>query len=132
MAIWGYMACQCFAHSARFVRASRLSRLVCTTAFGLLVSAGTYAPGVAAATETLAFPGAEGFGRLASGGRGGDVYIVTNLDDSGPGSLREGLRSAKGPRTVVFGVSGTILLKSKLLLSSRGSPSPARLGPVAG
>ena len=116
MAIWGYMACQCFAHSARFVRASRLSRLVCTTAFGLLVSAGTYAPGVAAATETLAFPGAEGFGRLASGGRGGDVYTVTNLDDSGPGSLREGLRSAEGPRTVVFGVSGTIQLKSKLLL----------------
>ena len=102
MAIWGYMACQHFVLSARFVRASRLSRLVCTTAFGLLVSAGTYAPGVAAATETLAFPGAEGFGRLASGGRGGGVYIVTNLDDSGPGSLREGLRSAKGPRTCLL------------------------------
>ena len=70
----------------------------------------------AAAKEIPAFPGAEGFGRLASGGRGGDVYCVTNLADAGPGSLREGFRSAKGPRTIVFGVSGTIPLKSKLVL----------------
>jgi hypothetical protein len=74
---------------------------------------------VAAATakEALAFPGAEGFGRLASGGRGGDVYEVINLNDSGPGSLREGIGSARGPRTIVFRSSGTIQLKSKLLLN---------------
>jgi len=71
----------------------------------------------AAEPERVACPGAEGFGRLASGGRGGDVYEVTNLNDAGPGSLREGFRSAKEPRTIVFRVSGTIQLKSKLLLN---------------
>lgn len=64
--------------------------------------------------ETPAFPSAEGFGRYAKGGRGGDVYQVTNLDDDGPGSLREGIRSATGPRTIVFAISGTIQLKSAL------------------
>src|SRR6266571_2161710 len=68
------------------------------------------------AEELLAFPGAEGFGWFATGGRGGDVYQVTTLDDAGPGSLREGIASAKGPRTIVFQVAGTIQLKSRLTL----------------
>lgn len=46
--------------------------------------------------KTLAFPGAEGYGRLTSGGRGGDVIYVTNLENDGPGSLRAAIE-ADGP-----------------------------------
>jgi len=60
-----------------------------------------------------AFPGVEGFGKYTVGGRGGKVIEVTNLNDAGPGSFRAAV-SAKGPRTVVFRVSGTIALESEL------------------
>src|SRR3712207_917803 len=62
-----------------------------------------------------AFPGAEGAGALARGGRGGRVIRVTNLEDSGPGSLRAAI-DAKEPRTIIFDVGGTIRLKKPLVV----------------
>jgi pectate lyase len=63
-----------------------------------------------------AFPGAEGFGAAARGGRGGRVIEVTNLRDHGPGSLRAAL-TADGRRTVVFRVGGTIRLRSQIRIT---------------
>ncbi|WP_320774766.1 Ig-like domain-containing protein [Streptomyces sp. CRN 30] len=65
-----------------------------------------------AAAGVLAFPGAEGGGRYATGGRGGEVYEVTTLADAGPGSLREAVSGSD--RTIVFRVSGNIVLEGGL------------------
>jgi hypothetical protein len=63
--------------------------------------------------QQLAFPGAEGYGKYASGGRGGKVVAVTNLNDDGPGSFRQAFNEYPGePITIVFRVGGIIELKS--------------------
>jgi hypothetical protein len=98
-----------------------MKRIALLTAFALTL---TLATGCNAAekapphgkidiSKLPAFPGAEGFGALTVGGRGGRVIEVTNLDDSGPGSLRQAC-DANGPRIVVFRVGGTIELKKPI------------------
>ena len=84
-----------------------------TLLLGLVLVATT----AATAPSPRAFPTAEGFGANATGGLGGRVVEVTNLDDSGPGSLRSAME-AVGPRIVVFRVSGTITLKSAIRVST--------------
>ena len=81
------------------------------------VSSLLFAFGLSASESAPAFPGAEGHGRYVTGGRGGEVRHVTNLNDSGPGSLRQAL-SGTAPKIIVFDVSGYIDLRSQLNVTS--------------
>lgn len=90
-----------------------------TTCLAIVVFAATSALAQTVAPTSrpahLAFPGAEGFGANASGGRGGEVVHVTTLDDAGPGSFREAVSQPN--RTVVFDIGGVINVKSNVPFS---------------
>lgn len=68
-------------------------------------------------SAAIAFPGAEGFGKFATGGRGGNILTVSTLSDDGEGSLRKAI-NAKGAKIIVFAVSGTIHLNSPLSIKA--------------
>ena len=82
----------------------------------LLIAAATVSAATAFA-QAPAFPGAEGHGRYVTGGRGGIIKHVTNLNDDGPGSFRQAVKG-NSPKIVVFDVSGVIALRSDLKIGS--------------
>lgn len=87
---------------------------VLMVAFGILVGCAQQKMVMTDTDERpIAFPGAEGVGKYTTGGRGGQVLIVNNLNDDGPGSFRDAVQKNES-RIIVFAVSGTIHLKSKL------------------
>ncbi len=108
-----------------------MMRQMRTKAVLILVLATAFIAAAESPSRIPAFPGAEGAGKWAKGGRGGRVLRVTNLDDAGPGSLRAAVE-AKGPRTVVFDVSGTIALKSALSIKQPFITIAGQTAPGAG
>ena len=91
---------------------NRLRRFALAAIIGGMVIAVAHSAFTSAQVPLPAFPGAAGFGANARGGRGGSVYIVTNLNDSGPGSFRDAVSQPN--RYVVFAVGGVIRINSRI------------------
>ncbi len=81
-------------------------------------------------SQQLSFPTAEGSGRFSTGGRGGEVYIVTNLNNSGPGSIVDAV--SKGNRVIIFRVSGTIDLGGVILSPKSNTTIAGQTAPGEG
>jgi hypothetical protein len=95
-------------------RQNYLNRIAAGGALLLLLAGASPAPGLPV------FPGAVGFGTDTPAGRGGVIYRVMTLADSGRGSLREGVEKLAGPRTIIFDVGGVIRLRSDLKIPATG------------
>lgn len=129
--------------SVRFARAigvcaAAMSTVAMSTAAmstAAILTAAMLWPSGAAMAQTeadarqIAFPGAVGFGRFATGWRGGDVVYVTNLANAGPGSLRACAQHSGAPRVCVFAVSGTITIDETITVAPNtyiaGQTAPA-------
>ncbi len=90
----------------------RLTKYAFAAFAGYIVLAAAHSASTSTQTAIPAFPGASGFGANSPGGRGGNVYIVTNLNDSGPGSFRDAVSQPN--RYVVFAVGGMIRSSSRI------------------
>src|SRR5215475_8810918 len=94
------------------ISTNRLTRFMLAAVISGIVIAIAHSTFTSAQTALPAFPGASGFGANARGGRGGSVYTVTNLNDSGPGSFRDAVSQPN--RYVVFAVGGVIRINSRI------------------
>jgi rhamnogalacturonan endolyase len=95
-----------------YIPTNRLTRFALAAIISSVAIATAHSAFTSAQAPLPAFPGAAGFGANARGGRGGSVYIVTNLNDSGPGSFRDAVSQPN--RYVVFTVGGVIRINSRI------------------
>ncbi len=113
MAFTGHAVCSPYYDDSIFIKYANMNKIYTAIFFSLLLFT------TSSNAQTLAFPGADGFGRFAKGARAvanREVYIVTNINDAGPGSFREAV--SKPGRIVVFAVGGNIKLLSDIVVGA--------------